>query len=262
MIRNKTDAEKHIVDICGGRIHGMHVNRISLHPEKYPTRDHYPFNLPIFHQTRQLTLDSPVTFFIGENGSGKSTLLEAITHACGIHIWRSPEGMRYKRNPYEKAMRYFVKVEWTDGRVPGSYFSSDNYRYFSFAVDEWAASDANQLNYFGGKSLVTQSHGQSLMSFFSSRYKIRGLYLLDEPETALSPKSQLELLNLLNEMGSAGHAQFIIATHSPILLACPGATIYSFDWIPVKRVEYKETQHYQIYRDFFIGQGNNMIDEE
>jgi predicted ATPase len=155
----------------------MHINRISLHPEKYPTRDHYPFNLPIFHQTRQLTLDSPVTFFIGENG---------------IHIWRSPEGMRYKRNPYEKAMRYFVKVEWTDGRVPGSYFSSDNYRYFSFAVDEWAASDANQLNYFGGKSLVTQSHGQSLMSFFSSRYKIRGLYLLDEPETALSPKSQLE----------------------------------------------------------------------
>ncbi len=88
------------------------------------------------------------------------------------------------------------------------------------------------------------------MSFFTSRYQIKGLYFLDEPETALSPKSQLELLKLLREMSKAGHAQFIVATHSPILMACPDSMIYSFDHIPVKQIEYEETKHYQIYRDF------------
>jgi len=232
----------------------MHLNKITLNPEHYPTNDYYPFNLPIFHQTKEIPFESPVTFFVGENGTGKSTLLEAITHACGIHIWRNPEGMRYKRNPYEKAMHYFLRVEWANGRVPGSYFSSDTFRYFSYAVDEWAVNDENQLNYFGGKSLVTQSHGQSLMAYFSSRYQIRGLYLIDEPETALSAKSLLELLHLLQGMAAAGHAQFIIATHSPILMACPGAGIYSFDQTPVEKITYRETSHYQIYQDFFTNQ--------
>jgi predicted ATPase len=88
------------------------------------------------------------------------------------------------------------------------------------------------------------------MSFFKSRYKIKGLYLLDEPETALSPKTQLELLKLLREMSRLGHAQFIIATHSPILLSCPGSEIYSFDHVPVKAISYEETNHYQIYKNF------------
>jgi len=88
------------------------------------------------------------------------------------------------------------------------------------------------------------------MSLFRARYKIKGLYFLDEPETALSPKSQLELLQVLQEMGDAGHAQFIIATHSPILLACPEADIYSFDQIPVKHIRYEETNHYRIYKGF------------
>jgi predicted ATPase len=228
----------------------MHLNSVRLHPEKYPTDAHYPFNLAIFHQTNHLRFDTPVTFFVGENGTGKSTLMEAITHASDIHIWRNPQGMRYERNPYEKALRYFITLEWANGRVPGSYFSSETYRYFTRAVDEWAVSDASQLNYFGGKSLVTQSHGQSLMSYFRSRYKIRGLYLMDEPETALSPKSQLELLQIFTQMGGAGHAQFLVATHSPILLACPGATIYSFDHTPVRMIQYEETPHFQVYRDF------------
>ncbi len=108
------------------------------------------------------------------------------------------------------------------------------------------------LKYFGGESLVTQSHGQSIMSLFRARYKVKGLYLLDEPETALSPKRQLELLTILKEMGEAGHAQFIIATHSPILLACPGAVIYSFDHIPIERIDYEETNQFRIYKDFLL----------
>ena len=113
-----------------------------------------------------------------------------------------------------------------------------------------ALPDPGQLKYFGGSSLVTKSHGQSLMAYFRARYQVEGLYLLDEPETALSPKSQLELLGLLDRMSRQGHAQFIVATHSPILLACPGATIYSFDRIPLEPVSYEETEHYRIYRSF------------
>ena len=85
---------------------------------------------------------------------------------------------------------------------------------------------------------------------FKARYRFKGLYLLDEPETALSPGSQLELLRLLKKFGAAGHAQFIIASHSPILLACPGATIYNFDDIPIKKIAYRETAHYRIFREF------------
>jgi len=228
----------------------MHLHSVTLHPEKYPIRDRYPFNLPVFHQTKRIEFGSPVTLFVGENGTGKSTLLEALAHVCGIHIWRYFEGAHFEVNPYEDKFCKYIAVEWMDGRVPGSFFGSAIFQHFTQMLDEWAAHDPGQLRYFGGKSLVTQSHGQSLMSFFRARYQIKGLYLLDEPETALSPKSQLELLELLTRMGNAGHAQFIVATHSPILLACPGATIYSFDDVPVKSVDYEQTEHYRIYKSF------------
>ena len=94
------------------------------------------------------------------------------------------------------------------------------------------------------------SHGQCHMSYFESRYKLKGLYLLDEPENALSPKTQLQFLRLLKEMTEKGNVQFIIATHSPLLLAAPNSSIYSFDYSPVQRVDYEDTSHYQIYREF------------
>ena len=136
------------------------------------------------------------------------------------------------------------------GYCSGLFFSSQIFRNFAQLVDEWEADNPGQIDYFGGKSLIDPSHGQSIMSFFKSRYKIKGLYLLDEPETALSPKSQLEFLKLLREMGALGHAQFIVATHSPILLACPGSVIYSFDHAPMKTIQYEDTEYYRIYKTF------------
>jgi len=228
----------------------MHLKSITLHPDQYPNAEKYPFNLPIFHQAESVLFDTPVTLFVGENGSGKSTLIRAICQQSGIHIWQDTDKVRYERNPYEDTLYRYLTLEWTNDRVPGSFFGSDTFKYFTQALDEWAATDPGQLKYFGGKSLVTQSHGQSLMSYFTARYKIEGLYLLDEPETALSPKSQLKLLDLLTRMSSAGHAQFIIATHSPLLLACPAAAIYSFDSVPLRQVQYEDTDHYRVYRDF------------
>lgn len=232
----------------------MHLKNITLFPEKYPTKDHYPFNQAIFQKTSSIEFRTPVTFFVGENGTGKSTLLTAICKKCNIPIWQGLGGTRYKPNPYEKVLYLFMTVKWTNGSVPGSFFSSATFKDFARYLDEGATVNPEIFKYFGGESLITQSHGQSLMSLFRGRYKIKGLYFLDEPETALSPKSQLELLTILNDMSIAGHAQFIIATHSPILLACPGADIYSFDQMPVKRVTYEETEHYKIYKDFMQNQ--------
>lgn len=228
----------------------MHLNKVSLHPARYPTQKQYPFNLDIFQKTMSIAFTAPVTFFLGENGTGKSTLLEAIARRCGIHIWGEFARTRVDRNPHEAELYRFMTLEWSDGKVPGSFFASEMARYFAQYLDEWAATDPGMLEYFGGRSLMSQSHGQSFMSFFRGRYRIKGLHLLDEPETALSPGSQLELLTLLRERGRVGHGQFIVATHSPILLACPGATIYSFQEEGVRRIQYEDTEHYKIYKAF------------
>ena len=228
----------------------MHLKKVILFSHRYPTRDHYPFDLAVFHQTPGIEFDSPVSFFTGENGTGKSTLLRALARRCGIHRWQAPEGTRFETNPYEEVLYRFLGVEWYDGVVPGSFFASEIFRNFARILDEWAAADPGILRYFGGKSLLTQSHGQSIMSFFRARFRVRGLYLLDEPETALSAKSQLTLLEVLREAAKTGHAQFVIATHSPLLLACPGATIHSFDASPVRKISYEETEAYRIYRSF------------
>jgi len=134
--------------------------------------------------------------------------------------------------------------------VPGSYFASQIFHDFARYLDEWSHASPGILAYFGGSSLLTQSHGQSLISFFEARFKIKGLYFLDEPETALSPQSQITLLQIMKKNGTAGHAQFIINTHSPILLAFPGATIYSFDNTSVETISYKDTKLYRLYKDF------------
>ena len=239
----------------------MHLTSIRLHPEKYPTTEEYPFSLPLFQQTAEIALTTPVTLLVGENGTGKSTLLEALACKCGIHIWQDGSGRsRHRPNPYEQRLHHYMSIAWADGRVPGSFFGSDIFQDFVAALEEWAVADPGQLKYFGGESLQSKSHGQSLMAYFTSRYQIEGLYLLDEPETALSPGTQLQLLKLIHQTSEAGHAQFIMATHSPILLACPGASIYSFDHAPVIEIAYEDTEHYRVYRDFMADPGRFLTE--
>ena len=238
----------------------MHLKSITFQSEEYPTREKYPFNLQIFNETHIVEFNTPVTFFIGENGTGKSSLLKAIANKCNIHIWKEYKSPGYISNRYCDELYRYIDIEWFNGKVPGSYFSSEIFSDFAHILDEWAKADPGMLRYFGGESLITKSHGQCHMAYFNGRYKIKGLYLLDEPENALSPKRQLELLKLLKEMSKAGHAQFIIATHSPILLALTEATIYSFDHIPIKQVNYEDTDYYQIYRDFLNNKDKYLID--
>ena len=228
----------------------MHLKQVRIVPDKFPTVEHYPFNLDIFKHPRTVGVHNPVTFFVGENGTGKSTLLQAISHRCGIYIWQGQRRARFQYNPYETQFYRGIEVTWAQNKVPGSFFASEIFNNFAQILDEWATMDPGLLDYFGGRSLMVQSHGQSLMSFFKSRFKIKGLYLLDEPETALSPATQIDLLKLVTKMAYSGHAQFIIATHSPILLACPAAVIYNFSASALKPIGYEETEHFKVYKRF------------
>ena len=228
----------------------MHLKQVVIHPEKYPVQDCYPFNLELFRKTNDITFQTPVTFFVGENGSGKTTLLKAICRRCNIHIWEEIERVRFQNNRYEDELHNYVDVDWVNGMVPGSFFSSQIFHDFARFLDEWSRASPGQLEYFGGSSLLTQSHGESIIAYFEAMYKVKGVHFMDEPETALSPGNQIRLLKVLKKMSQAGHAQFIIASHSPILLAYPGAAIYSFDDIPLKIVNYEDTEHFRIYKDF------------
>lgn len=228
----------------------MHLNYITLHPEQFPTDALYPFNLDTLRQTRRIAFPTPVTFFVGENGTGKSTLLRAICQRCNIFIWEDTERVRYEPNPYFDKLCRYLDAGWADGPVPGSFFGSQIFQDFARFLDAMAHATPKILDYYGGHSLMTRSHGESYLQFFAAMYKVKGLHFLDEPETALSPRSQLKLLSVLNGMTGDGHAQFLIATHSPILLALPGATIYSLDYVPLKQIDYEESEYFTVYRDF------------
>jgi predicted ATPase len=232
----------------GKPVNDMHIRKLWLLHDTYPTDHSYPFNLEIFRRTDGIEFSKPVTFFIGENGSGKSTLLKAIARNSHIHIWEDLPRRRYHVNRYEDLLSQYLRIE--GDKVQGSFFASEIFRHFAESLDDWAAADPASLQYFGNSSLVEKSHGQSHMAFFANRFKIKGVYLLDEPENALSPRMQLELLKLLRQFAAGGEVQFIIATHSPILLACPDADILSFDRIPIEKVEYEGTDYYRVYKDF------------
>ena len=198
---------------------------------------------------RELRFDRPVTFLVGENGSGKSTLLEAIALACGFNPEGGTRNFRFAtRETHSKLGEYLTPVRKAYPR-DGFFLRAESFYNVATNIDELESVVPGLLDSYGGKSLHRQSHGESFLALVQNRFGGEGLYLLDEPEAALSPS---RLLTLMAEMDALVKAdsQFVVATHSPILMAFPNARIYLLDGEGIRPADYRETEHYQLTRQF------------
>lgn len=219
------------------------LRRVVSLPEKFdPAR--YPFNIQSLSQGIDIAFRSHVTFFVGENGSGKSTLLEALAECCGF----SPEGGNrdHTRETFadRSELAQALRLSWSPKATEGFFMRAESFYNFATYIEQ-----VSDLRAYGGKSLREQSHGESFLSLFANRFE-QGVYILDEPEAALSPQRQLSFLKIIHDLEAPGHAQFLIATHSPILLSYPGAVLLSLDGHGIKEIVYRETEHYRVTRDF------------
>lgn len=222
-----------------------------------PTVDgvQYPFSLSIIKSLREIAFPSQVTFFVGENGTGKSTILEAIAQNAGFGPEGGSKNIHFKtsdQNRYAGVEEFakYCTLSWRIKPKDGYFFRAESFFTLANRIDEIAKHDFSIYEYYGGKSLHEQSHGESFLAFFKNRVHTGGFFILDEPEAALSPQRQLSLLAIIHELCRHSQTQFIIATHSPMLLAYPGATIYSCDTGVLESVAYVDTQHYQITKNF------------
>ncbi|MDB4978827.1 MAG: family ATPase [Candidatus Peribacteria bacterium] len=223
------------------------LREISLRPD-VPPEDAYWKHIPALRNIH-LPFPSAVTFIVGENGSGKSTLLEAMATSIGFHPSGGSRNNVYDFQPTESDFSRAIRLVWSTKINKGFFLRAESYFNFASHIDELQKEDTRSLEPYGGISLHQQSHGESFLALFKNRL-LKGIFLFDEPEAALSPKRQLAFLSLLHEREQSGQCQFIIATHSPILLSYPGATIYHFSEKGLRQVAYKDTDHYQITKDF------------
>jgi predicted ATPase len=258
-------------------VSALHLARIS---RRGGDDGAFPFTVPAIRMLDGLALERSVTFFVGENGSGKSTLLEGIAAAARLPAIGSADVPRDETLAAQRRLGKALRLSWqkksTRGfflraedffgftkrlareraellmemrEVSSQYRAQDRSKYAEGLAQGPLASSLAAMEHRYGVDLDANSHGQSFLKLFQSRFVPGGLYLLDEPEAPLSPQSQLALLAMIGDMVSQD-AQFIIATHSPMLLAFPDAQIYSFDRVPLQAVAYEELDHVRLTRDF------------
>ena len=263
------------------------MNLLAITRQKSETSA-FPFTVPAIRTLRSIAVDAAVTFFVGENGSGKSTLLEGIAAAARLPAVGSADVQRDDSLQAQRVLGKALRLSWAKRATRGFFLRAEDFFGFTKrlareraellqemreAAAQYRASDRSEMalglkqgplaaslaemekRY--GAELDANSHGQSFLKLFQSRFVPGGLYLLDEPEAPLSPQSQLALLAMIDEM-VAQQAQFIIATHSPILLAFPDARIYTFDTTPVQAVAYENLDHVRITRDFLNAPDRNL----
>ncbi|RXZ79383.1 ATP-binding cassette domain-containing protein [Paenibacillaceae bacterium] len=226
----------------------MFLHDIIKLSEKVTAPQQYPFRIPAIRHLERLSLRKRVTFFVGENGSGKSTLLEAIAYQCEFNTAGGGRNNLYELDASDAKLGDYIRLSWMPKLTQGFFMRAESFYNFASHIDELARTDNRIYASYGGKSLHEQSHGESFLSLFKNRFGQRGIYLLDEPEAALSPSRQLNFLSIIHELQK--HAQLIIATHSPILLGYPEAEIYHFSDGPIQKIRYEDTDHYQITRRF------------
>lgn len=227
----------------------LYIRSICLKKSKIENPNEYPFCLPVIRQLDRLELKSRVTFFVGENGTGKSTLLEAIAVNYGFN----PEGGSKNFNfstcqSHSDLHQYMTLAKGIKKPKDGYFLRAESFYNVATEIDELDKIDP-LLHSYGGKSLHKQSHGESFMSLMLNRFFGNGLYILDEPEAALSPLRQFALLSRMNDLVKE-NSQLIIATHSPILLAFPNAEVYVLSENAITPTPYEQTEHYILTKQF------------
>ncbi|MFT7624238.1 MAG: putative ATPase [Myxococcota bacterium] len=204
----------------------------------------YPWSIPALSTLDVLPLNPGVTFFIGENGSGKSTLIEALAIGCGFNAEGGSKNFNFSTRASESPLHETLRIVRTGQREKTGFFLRAE-SLFNVATEV----EESQLMQYGWVSLHERSHGEAFLWLLNNRFGGNGLYIMDEPEAALSPQRQLAMLVALNSLVQQG-SQIIIATHSPILMAFPGATIYQLDENGVAPIAYRQTEHYRVTHDF------------
>jgi predicted ATPase len=235
----------------------QYLKRIELKP--LPAGDQYWKQLPAVQSIKKsgsLSLEQPVTFLVGENGTGKSTLLEAVAVASGFNAEGGSRNFSFStKETHSELYQYLHLIKGYRRPHDGFFLRAESFYNVASNVDELnkIANPPNMpdfLESYGGVSLHEQSHGESFLSLVMNRFGGEGLYLLDEPEAALSPSRQMTLLACLHKLVRK-NSQLIIATHSPILLAYPGACIYVLSQEEgICRTPYERTEHYILTREF------------
>ena len=221
--------------------------------KRSPDSGRYPFTLPAVRELEKIRFDRPVTFLMGENGTGKSTLLEAIAVNFGFNPEGGTRNFQFtSRDTHSSLWKEITLVKGYRRPRDGFFLRAESfYNAASYIdeLDEQPTPAPKVIQAYGGVSLHRMSHGESFFTLAIQRFSGQGLYLLDEPEAALSPFKQMALLSRICELAKQG-SQFIIATHSAILSACPNSRIYQLEESGVRCVIYRDTPHYQLTKAF------------
>jgi predicted ATPase len=254
----------------------IHLRSISIRP--LPEKRSFPFGLPLLQSLTELDFSSPVTIFVGENGTGKSTLMEAIACAAELVTVGSVNARVDKSLVAQRELAKYFKLTWTRRTRKGFFLRAEDFFGYARRLNQMRAEMEDDLREIDeefkgrsqtamglakmaygrelgdmrrryGEGLDARSHGESFLALFQDRFVPGGLYLLDEPEAPLSPIRQLGLVALIKQM-VAQDAQFIIATHSPILMAYPDAVILSFEGGKIEQADFDSLEHVQLMRDF------------
>lgn len=234
-------------------ISSQFASRVSLQRNDVESFDQYPFSLPAIRHLDTLELHPKVTFIVGENGSGKSTLLEAIAISLGFNPEGGSKNFRFGTRASHSTLHEHIRVAKGYRRPRDGFFlRAESFYNVATEIENLDATFSFSppvINSYGGRSLHEQSHGESFLALMMNRFGGHGLYVLDEPEAALSPQRQLSVLSRIHDLIN-DDSQFIIATHSPILMAYPDSWIYSCSPSGLSRVAYRDTEHYQVTHDF------------